>query len=686
MLRVAGPPAGGSDFPFFTQIILPGLLLVGLVLWTFFPAIQNDFVGYDDPDYVTANGRVQQGWNWNNIRWAFQSSEVANWHPLTWLSHLLDCQLYGLQPWGHHLTSVCLHAVNALLAFLVLRHLTGATGRSVAVAALFALHPLRVESVAWIAERKDVLSTLFWLLSLWTYARYAQESRVQSPKSKVREQRAKVGGRTSEAGSQRSEVGAPDSDLRPPASGSYWFSFLFFVLGLMSKPMLVTLPFVLLLLDFWPLNRFQHKSIRRLVAEKIPFFVAALAISLLTVAIQHHAGTVDTNLSWLTRVENVGVSYCRYLAKLFVPIDLAFFYPYPAHWPAGVVLASVLALLSISLPISMARRRRPYLLVGWLWFVGTLVPVIGLIQAGSQSMADRYSYIPSLGIFLMVVWGCYDLTGRWRYRQTLLPVLFVVAALFCIRLTRKQITLWKDSESLFRHALAVTSGNYIAHNNLGTTLQKQGRVDEAIEQFQKALSEKPGDAEVHKNLGLALCEQGRYEEAIRQFKEALTYDPHYAPAQDAWGMALGRQGRLEDAVIHYREAIRLKPDYGDAHYNLGVVLGRSGHLDEAIDEFKKAIKLKPGSLDAYLNLGVTLEKKGQWDEAIRQYREVLGMSPDSAVAHFNLGVALCGKGNLDEGIFEFEQALRLKPDYVEAQKNLDVASSLKKNSAPLKSP
>jgi tetratricopeptide (TPR) repeat protein len=617
--------------------------LCALVLWTFFPAVHGDFVGYDDPDYVTANARVRQGLTWSNVEWAFQSSDLGNWHPLTWLSHMLDCQVFGLEPWGHHLTSVVLHTLNALLAFLVLRQLTGADWRSVAVAALFALHPLRVESVAWIAERKDVLSTFFALLALWMYARYAGKPKIQNPQYKV----------------------------------FYGLALSFFLLGLMSKSMVVTLPFVLVLLDYWPLNRFQSENLRCLVLEKIPFLLATIAVSGITLAAQGRSAALMTGLPWQGRVENAAVSYCRYLGKLFAPADLAVFYPYAAHRSVAVVALAFSLLLFISLFAVASRRRYPWLPVGWLWFLGTLVPVIGLVQAGEQSMADRYSYIPSLGIFLIVVWGLDEATRRRPGGRMVLAALFAAAILPSIVLTRRQIAYWRDSEHLFRHAIKVTEKNYVAYSNLGTALDRQGRLDEAAREFREAILAKPGYAEAHKNLGLVLDEQRRFEEAISQFREALRINPDYAQAEDAWGTTLNQLGNLDEAIRHYREATRLRPDYTDAHYNLGLACARSGRVDDAIAEFQQAIRLNPDSADAYNNLGVAFGQKGQLDEAVRQYRRALQLKPDFARAHFNLGIALCKTGNLDEGIPEFKEALRLQPDYVEARKNLETALGVK---------
>jgi tetratricopeptide (TPR) repeat protein len=702
-------PAGGSgptvwqafdDF-FRQRPAVPGLALFGLVLWTFFSAIQNDFVDYDDPAYVTDNAHVLGGLTWRGIRWAFLSCEASNWHPLTWLSHMLDCELFGLQPWGHHLTSVLIHALNAWLAFLVLRQVTGSTWRSLMVAALFGLHPLRVESVAWIAERKDVLSTMFWMLTLWAYARYAKK------RSKVegREPRAAPG-----AGALDPLAGRSEAKTARPSTFDYGLALVLFTLGLLSKPMLVTVPLVLLLLDYWPLNRLTRQGIRPLLIEKIPFLLAALAASVVTLLVQSSSGALKTNAPLLLRSANAVVSYCRYLGKLLWPSNLAVLYPYPSRWSTAVVLVSLLVLGLISLAVLWWRRRHSYMPVGWLWFIVTLIPVIGLVQVGAQSMADRYSYVPSLGLFLLVVWGFHELTRRWRPQPFAASVFAAIILCCCIRLTFVQIGHWRSTETLFVQAIRVTRGNCVAHNNLGTVfdkagrwedaireyrraleiqpfyhlalnnlglvLDRQGHSDEAIACFEKALRARPGYAEAHKNLGIVLGKQGRIPEAIYQFEEALKAEPGYAEAHNAWGCMLETAGELDQAMDHYRQALRLKPAFGDAHYSLGNVLARKDRLDEAIREFQEALAFRPDP-DAHNNLGVALERKGLVDQAITQYVKAVELNPGFARAYFNLGVALCRQGRLEEGIRAYQEALRLKSDYAEARKNLEAALALK---------
>ncbi|HTL17071.1 MAG TPA: hypothetical protein VL793_07530, partial [Patescibacteria group bacterium] len=380
-----------------------GLLLFLLVLAGFMPALSNDFVGYDDPEYVTANPHVQQGLTWETLRWAFSNTEVAAWHPLVWLSHALDYECFGLRPWGHHLTAILLHGVNAVLCFVVLRRLTGAFARSWAAAALFALHPLRVESVAWVSERKDVLSMVFFLLMLWSYTRYVQ-TRNSKERLEIRQTKKPA------AGSSKAPA--------PIRHGLPWFFFGFslfsFALGLMSKPMLVTGPAVLLLLDLWPLGRFQREPVRKLLVEKLPFFLAALLVSMVTMLAQPRGTVTLESASLIARSENAVVSYCRYLGKIFWPVDLAPFYPPVVHWPATAWVSAGIVLAAISFLAVRLWRSRPYLLVGWLWFLVALLPVIGLVQIGEQSVTDRYTYLPGIGILLMLVWVISE--SNWQYR------------------------------------------------------------------------------------------------------------------------------------------------------------------------------------------------------------------------------------------------------------------------------
>ena len=696
---------------------LAGLLLFVLVLAAFLPALSNGFVGYDDPEYVTENDHVRAGLTWEGVQWAFRSTEAANWHPVTRLSHMLDCQLYGLAPWGHHLTSILLHALNATLLLVVLRRMTGAMWRSFAVAMLFGLHPLRVESVAWIAERKDVLSTLFWLLTLWAYAAYVERSKVHSPQSTVGSPKTGVG-------ASRPTIEAPRgtdhaSRITHHAPRFYLLSLLFFALGLMSKPMVVTLPCVLLLLDYWPLSRFglktqdsRLKTCVPLFLEKLPFFLAAAAFSAVTFAVQKHGGAVAANLPFPDRFANAVVSYCRYLGKLFWPVDLAVFYPGVEHWPAVMVAAAALLLLAISVVAIILRLTHPYVLVGWLWFLGTLVPVIGLVQVGMQSMADRYSYIPSIGILLAAVWAAHavaagilpaveggilppgpapepssvtaiprgKMPGSTAGRMPAVTIaawgILATAALLCAALTLRQLSYWKNTEILFRHALRVTKDNYGAHHALGMALDRQGRLDEAISEYRATIRARSNYVLAYNNLAVDLNQKGRLEEAMQQLQTAFKLQPAYADPYNNMGMILEKQGRFDEALQMFQKAVSLNLNFPNAYYNLGISLSRKGLPEEAAKAFQRVIELRPNDAEAHNNLGVVLERQGKLAEATREYLRAAQLNPAYPSAHYNLGVALARQGHLPEAIDEFREALRLKPDYPSAQTNLALALSL----------
>ncbi len=642
--ETSAPVMAKLCFPVWLTAIILGLVTVAL----YWPATHHHFVNYDDTVYVTANAHVQAGLTWENFKWAFTNPVDVNWHPLTVLSHMLDCQFFGLNPWGHHLTSVLLHAINTMLVFLWLRGLTGATWRSVFVAALFGWHPAHVESVAWVAERKDVLSTCFGLLTLIFYGRYAGGAGAKDSKSKI----------------------------------YYWLTLVFFAAGLLSKPMLVTWPLVMLLLDYWPLERWKSVGWPRLVREKIPFLALVVAASIVTFTVQNHGGALETSekLSVGARVGNALVSYCRYLGKLFWPAKLAVFYPHPGNWPLAGVLAAGGLLAGLSAFFWWRRRQCSFLLMGWLWFAGTLVPVIQLVQTGSHAMADRYTYIPSLGIFIMVVWGVYELTRHWPHQITGMCLAGGVALVLCAATTLRQLTYWQDSEALFRHALAVTDNNPLAHGNLGAALLDEGKNDEAIEQLQEAIRLKPDFTGARNNLANALNKTGRVDEAIGLGEEAVRARPDDAVAHDDLGVSLGRKGRLDEAINEFQEAIRLKPDFAGAYNNLGNAFSNKGRMDEAITQFQEAIHLKPDYADAHNNLGTAFGRAGRMDEALIQFQEAVRLKPDFAPAHNNLGVALGRKGRLDEALIQFQEAVRLKPDFADARNNLARVQQMKNNS------
>jgi protein O-mannosyl-transferase len=645
--RQPAPPPG----PEVQKVIAICLGLFVLVVWAFWPSLSNGFVNLDDPLYVYENVHVQKGLAWESFRWAFTNLDAGFWHPLTWLTIALDCQLFGLRPAGHHFTSVLLHAASTVLLFLTFRLMTRATYRSGFVAVLFALHPLHVESVAWAAERKDVLSTFFFMLTLWTYVRYAERPVVSS---------------------QGSVISGHVSRFTFHVAPYYLLSLSFFVCGLMSKTMVVTLPLVLLLLDWWPLRRFQASALRRLVLEKLPFLAAGALAGVVSIySVKQLAALPDVaQFPVADRAANAIQSCARYLAQTLWPVDLAVYYPYPATFPLWPVLGVALVLLTATGILFCAAHQRPYLAVGWLWYAVTLLPVIGLVQVGGHSRADRYTYVPLIGLFLLLAWGAHDLTKRWRHHVICLCVAGIMVASLCFGLVRKQLSCWKDSESLLGHAIAVTKDNAMAQNNLGAELTRQGRLDEAIGCLQEAVRIAPGYAEAHNNLGTALAMQGRLDEAIACFQESLRLKPNHAQAHNDLGAALGRQGRLDEALGQLQEAVRLAPDLADARCNLGDALAAKGRLDEAIAQYQQAIQLNPNYSDTHNHLGLALSSKGRLDEAIGQFQQALKLNPDYAQAHGNLGAALGRMGRLDEAIYHLQEAVRLKPDYAAAQQNL----------------
>jgi tetratricopeptide (TPR) repeat protein len=689
-------------------------MLVLVTIAVYWPVTGYDFVDYDDGSYVFQNTHVTGGLTWNGVKWAFTTLYFGIWHPLTWISHMLDCQVFGLRPGGHHLTSLLLHAANTVLLFGVLRRMTGALWRSALVAALFALHPLHVESVAWVAERKDVLSTFFVMLTLGAYVRYAEgrrgkaESRKQKAENgsggvEVQSPASKVQGRWSVISNQTSRARAAATALRTTGSRSlitdhrslfYLLSLAFFALALMSKPMVVTLPVILLLLDYWPLGRISLKSnvqspkpedlshgpgaarksyiLDRILLEKLPFVLAALLTSLLTLHAGHRYGSLPSlaNCPLTARMANAVISYARYLLEAFWPSDLAVFYPFPATLSLLSVAGAGLLLLGISVAAFCVARRWPYVVVGWLWYLATLLPVIGLIQLAGYSHADRYTYVPLIGVFVLLVWGAHDLTKRWRYGLKAVAVAGSVAIVLCLALTRQQLGHWKNGETLFRHALEVTESSYVAHNNLGVALHKKGQTDEAISQYQEALRLNPELAEAHYNLGNVVCEQGRIDEAISQYQEALRLKPDYAEAHYTLGVALDKKGQIDGAISQYQEALRLKPDYAEAHYNLGTALDKKGQTDEAISQYQEALRLKPDYAEAHNNLGIALDQKDQIDGAISHYQEALRLKPDFFQPHLALAQILPRLGRLRNAAFHMDEFLRLCPRAnLEAPKN-----------------
>jgi tetratricopeptide (TPR) repeat protein len=607
------------------------LFLAVLILAVYLRAGACGFITGDDMGYVMENPHIQQGLTPSSMRWALTANVEANWHPLTLLSLQLDSEVHGLSPFGYHLTNVLLHTANTLLLFWTLCSMTGALWRSAAVAALFALHPLHVESVAWVSERKDVLSTFFWILTLAAYVHY----------------------------------------VRAPQIGRYLLVLLSFALGLTAKPMLVTLPCVLLLLDYWPLLRWrrgQDHSLRAgfwpLLREKLPLFALSAAASVVTVYFQRQAGAVRSfaQFSLEDRLANALLSYVAYMGQTIWPAGLAFFYPHHHHtlteWPvlgAGVLLASLTAFAI------WQARRCPYFIVGWLWYLGTLVPVIGIIQVGTQSRADRYTYVPQIGLFLAGVWGLAHATRSWRFQRPVLAVAAggVLAALTAV--TWVQIGYWRDSITLFKRTLQVTTGHYEAHAILALQLERDARFNEARWHYEQALALHPDKAEGHTQMGAFLQRFSLLDEALRQYHLALQIDPSHTVALNNVGVILLRKGKLNEARSYLADAVRLHPDYAEGHYNLASVLLQQGKADDAAEHFRTCLRLTPERAAAHYQLGTVLEHQQKLEEALSHLQTAARLGLDNVELHFHLGQVLRKQGRSQEAIAEYRQSANLEP-------------------------
>jgi tetratricopeptide (TPR) repeat protein len=556
-------------------LIVICLFLILSTLIAYWQLQHHDFINFDDEVYVVKNYHVQDGISIKSIKWAFTAYSASNWHPLTWLSHMLDYQLYGLKPAGHHLTSRFLHIINVLLLFVVFIKATNNIWQSSLIAALFAIHPVHVESVAWVAERKDLLSTFFWLLTLWFYIKYVEHRSIYR----------------------------------------YFPVLLFFAFGLMSKPMVVTLPCVLLLLDYWPLNRFrasdfipyltsrQHLSLFSLIIEKIPLFILSAISCVITFYAQKYGGAVASLdfIPYKIRISNAIISYINYLINMFWPFNLGVFYPYPEYFPFWKIMVSLLILISITF-FSIKLKQKPFFLVGWLWYLGTMVPVIGIIQVGSQSMADRYTYIPSIGISIIIAWGVPEIFSKFRYKRPFLLALTSVFLFLLMILTWIQVSYWKNSISLFKHTIRVTEKNYTAYNSLGVALASQDKFDDAILNYKHALCIKPDYTSALNNLGNALENKGHYDEAIKHYLKVIEIDPNYVGAYLNIGNIMQKEDRFDEAISNYKKALSIEPEYIDAYHNLGVAFYRKGDFSEAINCLQEALRINPNNTNTKISL------------------------------------------------------------------------------------
>ncbi len=635
-----------TRFEHFFKIPITIRLCLFLVIATaivYGQTLNFNFINFDDDLYVTENRFVQSGLTKDSFIWSFSFKDKKKnyWHPLTWISHMLDVQLYGMDPGRHHLTNVLFHLANTLLLFLILNRVTGTRWQSAFVAILFALHPINAESVAWVAERKNVLSTFFWMLTLWVYSYYTKR----------------------------------------PGLKRYLSLLWVFCLGLLAKPMLVTLPFVLLLLDYWPLKRIVFRQQVRgnqrpgvgVIMEKVPLLGLSLLSIYLSSASVQGMGNVMTFQSrpLMLRIANATVSYVKYIAKMIWPQNLAVFYPFPDKIPLWQFTAALTSLIVLSLLVFRERKRRPYLGVGWLWYLGTLIPVIGLVQVGLwPAMADRWAHIPLIGIFIMLAWGVPDLLKRWRFSQSALVAAVTVVLSTCLVLAWVQVGYWKDSFTVFRHALEVTSNNYIAHNIFGIELKNQGKIDEAVTHFKTALKIKPNYALPHYNLANSLELLGEVAEAVKHYERAIRLSPDLASAHNNLGVLLEKQGKLNEAVGHFKAVLALNSDDAGVHLNIGNVLVKQEKYDAAFKHYNEALRIDPGDADVYYNLGIAFNKQEKTDAAINQFSKALKNNPDFAEARYNLANVMVKKGRLDEAIGHYRKALTIKPGYIEILNNL----------------
>ncbi|MDJ0803519.1 MAG: tetratricopeptide repeat protein [Desulfobacterales bacterium] len=615
-------------------------LLIGV--WLFLgtlalygPTLSHDYINIDDPDYAAGNHMVKQGVTPESLAWAFTTTRTANWHPLTWLSYMADVHVLGSTARTHHLVNLLFHALNAVVLYIVLRRMTSAAGRSLIVALLFAVHPLNIESVVWIAERKNVLSTLFWLLVMGCYARYTDRRSI----------------------------------------GAYLAALILFALGLMAKPMLVTLPCVLLLLDFWPLGRLPASwrgharktpaavSHGRLVGEKIPFFALTTASCIVTFWAQHVEGAVKSleTFPLTTRIANACVSYVLYLKKIFWPDALAIFYPYPAQFSWWQPLGAVILLAALSWMAFGLRAKHPYLLFGWLWYLGTLVPVIGIIQVGAQAMADRYAYIPAIGVFIIATWGLHALCGERRRRTLAAIAAGILATGALATVTWFESKHWQNSHALLKRAIAVTRNNHFAHNNLGSDYAQKGQFDQAAHHFIEALRAKPDYWTAQNNLGLAMDRRGRLAEALDHYAQALQLKPEYDDAHNNMGSTLAKLDRWDEARDHFRRAVQINPRNATAQSNLATALARQGRMQEARAHFQQAVAVDPYLESAILPLAMIHAHQGEIEAAQAVLEAGLRRMPDNASIAYELGQLHHQRGDLDQAAARYRDVIALAP-------------------------
>jgi len=717
---VAGDPRGGFDrilsLSKYRHVPLLCLLLTAAAVIVFGQVIRCDFTIFDDDVYVTDNMHIRHGVSMEAIRWAFTTGYAANWHPLTWISHMLDIQFFGFIPRWHHLTNLLLHIANTLLLFFVLNRMTQAPWKSAMVAVLFAIHPLHVESVAWVAERKDVLSTFFWMLTMAAYVSYVEH--LPSPQCSPPPSPT---GREREDGN---EIVAPPPSLFSPwgearVRGSlvkYLLVVLFFAIGLMAKPMLVTLPFVLLLLDYWPLQRLQavgnadqeagrenqkldpdrkpfdankrkkqrgkesaglpvsavcsaaspgrclpvSVSIRPLLLEKIPFFALAALSCAVTFIIQQKGGAVGSFEAFPpgVRVSNALVSYIVYVEKTVWPSGLALYYSYTRSWPLLPVLGSALVLIAVTVTVIRTAKKSPYLATGWLWFAGTLVPVIGIVQVGGQAMADRYTYVPLIGLFIIAAWGIPDLWRKWRFRNEVLSVISI-AVIVCLMIAAyRQVEYWRNSIELFDHALDVTGDNVSMLNNRGLAYVRLGNLRHAVSDFDRAIEIDFRYADAYNNRGIVYGKLGDHPQAISDYARAIEINPGNPDVYVNRGIEYGKIGDHLKAIEDFGKAIEIGPSHVEAYFNRCVANDKLGNHLQAIQDCDIAIEMDPAHLEAYFNRGVAYGEIGDHGQAIENFDKVIEIDPEDGRAYFNRAVAFDEIGNHRRAIEDLKSAAR----------------------------
>ena len=611
----------------------------------------HEFISYDDYWLIRDNDNLHEGLTFDSIAWAFNSGE-GYWKPLTFLSLMLDYELYGMDAGGFLLTNLLFHILNSILLFFVFKKMTGKLWQSSFVAVLFALHPIHVESVAWASERKDVLSTFFWMLTMWFYVRYADR---------------------------------PDVKRFLPV-------ILFLMLGLMAKPMVVTLPFVLLLLDYWPLNRFQpgdagvekpELSVKlmvrngfRLVKEKLLLFclTAFSVFMILSASLARSKEALPSYLiiSLTDKIKNVLISYVSYIGKMFWPFHLAIPYPFNPISSTSAAGALVLLLIITFFAVKTAKSR-PYFIIGWFWYLGTLVPVIGLINFCPASMADRFTYVPLIGLFIIIAWGWADFFKNFPYPKRISGILFILLAFMLMHRTWTQAGYWKNNASLFKHAIKVTTGNYVAHNNLGNEFFRQGLITEAAYQFAQSIKIQPDHAKAHYNLANALRELDKTDKAITHYLQAIDINPNYEKACNNLASLLLDLGRTDEAITYYKRTLLIDPHFPEAEYNLANAYKKIGHIDKAIYHYRLALKINPLNADAHYNLANALKNQGHLNKAIGHYRQAIGIQANNEKAHTNLATVLMRQGLVHEAIDHYLKALKINPDHVNARYNLGIA-------------